>query len=115
MVTECYVERNIEIWHDVPINVIHDVEKEFISITLFEDEYFRIITHESIIMDCVLSIFIEHNGNKKSKIIMEVGIDQNTCGFFNKLLNPDEPYVMYIEKYSDEDKNGFEFFKHVEN
>ncbi len=104
-----YKIKNIHIYYDEGFDIRYHEEEDALGIIHKQDPYFRAITINEEIIDCVLDIRIEFSSNK-IKVIYEIGVDDTTSGFFSKLLNLDEGYVMYLSVYSVEEKKSFEYF-----
>ena len=107
----CFTKDNVEIYYeDNRFSIIDHKQDNSIGIIHKRDAYFRVITSDELIIDCVLDIRIEYSSNK-NKIIFEVGVEDTTSGFCSKLLNVDDKYVLYLTLYSPEEMNSFEFFQ----
>lgn len=109
---ECFIKGNIEIYYDRGFSIIDHTEDNSLGIIHRTDVFFRTISSDEIIIDCVLDIRIEYS-SKKNKVIFEVGMDDQTSGFCSKLLNVDEKYVIYLSTYTQEEKEKFRLFENI--
>lgn len=99
---------NIELYYESSFRIHYDEEDESLTIIHSIDDYFRVITSDDSIIDCVLGIRVE-KGDKKTKVVYEIGINEETSGFYSKLLDKDQRYVLYLIIYTTQEKRNFEY------
>lgn len=74
------------------------------------DSYFKVITSDSMICDCVTSIQIKKPLLvSRAEIIFELGLDTSSTGFVSKLVEGN--YTLFLQEYTDEQKQMFEIFR----
>lgn len=100
---------NLEIYAEQDFILYYDDANRAIMISHKREPYFRMISCDNTILDCVITVRIELN-DTKNKIIAEVGIEESTAGFYMKLYDSSRRYSMFLDKYTEKEKDDFESF-----
>lgn len=102
------IYHNIECYYESNFKINYDEDEESLTIIHPVDNYFRVITSDDSIIDCVLGIRVEPS-EKKVKVVYEIGLVEETSGFYSKLLDPEQKYVLYMMTYTPQEKKNFEY------
>ena len=101
----------IEIYFANDFEVVWDENNYSLNIFHFSENYFRIITSDNTLIDCVTHIHIANSNDKdKIRIVFEIGMDCMTSGFCTKIIDKTERFTIFLEKYTSSQKEGFEVF-----